>query len=117
MNNCGKRILIDEAAQQAGSAYDILLVAHRSSDERETATPARKGRHVTAAHTLDEQRALNAAAVLMNDTKTCGTVDPSQIKIDAEGTDQVSTPDPGLCGTSNLPAQKGTQRLGRKRCR
>ena len=106
VNNCGKRILIDEAAQQAGSAYDILLVAHRASDERETISPARKGRRAQAARTLDEQRALNAAAVLMNDTKTCGTVDPSQIKIDVEGTDQTSTPDPGLCGASNLPSQK-----------
>lgn len=106
VNNCGKRILIDEAAQQAGSAYDILLVAHRSSDEKETVGVVKKGKRATPAHTLDEQRALNAAAVLMNDTKTCGTVDPSQVKIDVEGTDQTSTPDPGLCGTSALPAQK-----------
>jgi hypothetical protein len=106
VNNCGKRILIDQAAQQAGSAYDILLVAHRSADERESMGATRKGRKAAAAHTLDEQRALNAAAVLMNDHKTCGTVDASQVKIDVEGTDQTSTPDPGLCGTSTLPAQK-----------
>jgi hypothetical protein len=106
VNNCGKRILIDQAAQQAGSAYDILLVAHRSADEKETLTVVRKGKKGAPARTLDEQRALNAAAVLMNDTKTCATVDPSQIKIDVEGTDQTSTPDPGLCGTSALPAQK-----------
>jgi hypothetical protein len=42
----------------------------------------------------------------MNGKGTCGTVDASQVKIDTEGTDQTSTPDPGLCGTSNLPAQK-----------
>ncbi len=106
VNNCGKRILIDQAAQQAGSAYDILLVAHRSSDENAMAGAVRKGRRSTAGRSLDEQRALNAAAVLMNDTKTCGTVDPSQIKIDTEGTDQTSAPDPGLCGTSNLPSEK-----------
>ncbi len=106
VNNCGKRILIDEAAQQAGSAYDILLVAHRSADENEYSGVIRKGKKAATAHTLDEQRALNAAAVLMNDSKTCGTVDPSQIKIDLEATDQTSTPDPGLCGTSTLPAQK-----------
>jgi opacity protein-like surface antigen len=106
VNNCGKRILIDQAAQQAGSAYDVLLVAHRSSDEKETLGVAKKGRRAAAPRTLDEQRALNAAAVLMNGTKTCGTVDPSQIKIDVEGLDQTSTPDPGLCGTSNLPSEK-----------
>ncbi len=105
VNNCGKRILIDQAAQQAGSAYDILLVAHRSKDEKETLTVVRRGSK-TPVRTLDEQRALNAAAVLMNDSKTCATVDPSQIKIDIEGTDQTSTPDPGLCGTSALPSQK-----------
>ena len=50
---------------------------------------------------------MNAAAVLINGSKTCGTVDPSQVKIDTEGLDQTSTPDPGLCGTSNQPpAQK-----------
>jgi hypothetical protein len=107
VNNCGKRILIDQAAPQAGSAYDILLVAHRSPDEKETLSPARKGRKAAPAVTLDEQRALNAAAVLMNDSKTCASVDATQVKIDVEGTDQVSTPDPGICGTSTLPpAQK-----------
>jgi hypothetical protein len=103
VNNCGKRILIDQAAPQAGTQYDILLVAHRSKDEKETLVPARKGRKAAAARTLDEQRALNAAAVLMNDHKTCASVDGSQVKIDVEGTDQTSTPDPGLCGTSNMP--------------
>lgn len=107
VNNCGKRILIDQAAQQAGSAYDILLVAHRSADEKESLNAAgRRRKNAPPARTLDEQRALNAAAVLMNDTKTCATVDPTQIKIDMEGTDQTSTPDPGLCGTSALPSQK-----------
>ena len=107
VNNCGKRILIDEAAQQAGSAYDILLVSHRSGDEKESTTVVRRGKKGAAqAKTLDERRALNAAAVLMNDTKTCGTVDPTQVKIDVEGTDQVSTLEPGLCGTSALPSQK-----------
>ena len=43
VNNCGKRILIDEAAPQAGSAYDIVLVAHRTSDEKENAEPLREG--------------------------------------------------------------------------
>ncbi len=111
VNNCGKRILIEEAAQQAGTAYDILLVAHRSADEGTTTAATKKGRRAAPARSLDEQRALNAAAVLVNQTAQksskskkdvypCGTVDPSQVKIDAEGTDQVSTPDPGICGTS-----------------
>lgn len=111
VNNCGKRILIEEAAPQAGTAYDILLVAHRSPDENATVGTAKKGRKSPPARSLDEQRALNAAAVLINQTAQksskskkdvypCGSVDPSQVKIDVEGTDQVSTPDPGICGTS-----------------
>jgi hypothetical protein len=106
VNNCGKRILIDQAAQQAGSSYDILLVGHRSADEKTTLAPARRGRKAAPAITLDDQRTLNAAAVLSGGKGTCATVDPAQIKIDAEGTDQTSTPDPGLCGTSTLPSTK-----------
>lgn len=106
VNNCGKRILIDQAAQQAGTAYDIVLVGHRSSDEQENATRERSRRGHARPHALDEQRALNAAAVLTGDHGTCATVDPAQIKIDWVGTDQTSTPEPGLCGTSNLPATK-----------
>ncbi len=88
VNNCGKRILIEQAAPQAGSAFDILLVGHRTSDE--TAN-------------LDRQRLLATAAVLTGDRGTCANLDLSQVRISAAGTDQVSTPDPALCGTSNLP--------------
>jgi hypothetical protein len=102
VNNCGKRILIDQAAPQAGAAYDIVLVAHRSADERE---------QTGASRTLDERRALNAAAVLAGDHGTCANIDLSTIKMDAEGTDQTSTPDPGLCGASNQE-KRGEQVTG-----
>jgi hypothetical protein len=106
VNNCGKRILIDQAAQQAGTTYDILLVGHRASDEQENAAQERSRRGHARPRALDEQRALNAAAVLTGDHGTCASVDPAQIKIDWVGTDQTSKPEPGLCGTSNLPATK-----------
>ena len=106
VNNCGKRILMEQAAPQAGTAYDIVLVAHRSADEREKVVIPRHGRVKAAARSLDEQRALNAAAVLSGGHGTCANLDPSQIKLDLEGTDQTSTPDPGLCGTSNLAETK-----------
>ena len=114
VNNCGKRVLIDEAAPRvANGDYDIILVGHRDNDETENAatTGGRRGRGRRArrgaeALSLDEQRALNAAAVLSGGTGTCGKVDPSRIKIDWVGADQTSDPQPGLCGTSNLPSQK-----------
>jgi outer membrane protein OmpA-like peptidoglycan-associated protein len=106
VNNCGKRILIDEAAPRvANGDYDIILVGHRDSDEAENEPAARRGKRSKAPqNTLDEQRALNAAAVLSGGTGTCAKVDPSRIKIDWVGTDQTSDAQPGLCGTSNQPA-------------
>lgn len=110
VNNCGKRVLIDEAAPRvANGDYDIILVGHRDSDERENGAPtARRGRRGRRQPpmSLDEQRALNAAAVLSGGGGTCGHVDPSHIKIDWVGTEQTSETQPGLCGTSNLPEQK-----------
>jgi outer membrane protein OmpA-like peptidoglycan-associated protein len=108
VNNCGKRVLIDEAAPRvANGDYNIVLVGHRDSDERTNAAPVRgRGRHRAAPVSLDEQRVLNAAAVLSGGTGTCGKVDPSHIKVDWVATDQTSDPKPGLCGTSNVPATK-----------
>jgi opacity protein-like surface antigen/outer membrane protein OmpA-like peptidoglycan-associated protein len=107
VNNCGKRVLIDDAAPRvAGGDYDIVLVGHRDSDEAENAPGARGRRARAAAHALDEQRVLNAAAVLSAGTGTCAKVDPSRIRVDWVGTDQTSETRPGLCGTSNRAAQK-----------
>ena len=108
VNNCGKRVLIDDAAPRlAGGDYDVVLVGHRDTDERENAAPTRgRGRRRAEAHSLDEQRVLNAAAVLSGGTGTCGKVDPSHIKVDWVGTDQTSETRPGLCGTSNRAQQK-----------
>ncbi len=112
VNNCGKRLLIDDAAPKvAGGDYDIVLVGHRDTDERDKAAAARsrrRGRRA-AANDLDEQRALNAAAVLSGGTSTCAKVDPSRIKIDWVGTDQTSETRPGACGTSNVKERKGSQ--------
>ncbi len=116
VNNCGKRILIDEASPRvSGGDYSILLIGHADSDERLNVPGRSKGRRAAASHPLDEQRVLNAAAVLSGGTGTCAKVDPARIKVDWVGTDQTSTPDPGLCGTSNRPSQrekKGSQVSG-----
>lgn len=108
VNNCGKNVLIEQAAPRvAQGQYTIVLVGHRDTDEKENATPARgRGRRRTPANPLDEQRALNAAAVLSGGGGTCASVDPSRIMVDWVGTDQSSETQPALCGTSNLAAQK-----------
>ncbi len=108
VNNCGKRVLIDEAAPRLSSGdYNIVLVGHRDSDEQENVAGGRRGRRGAAQRrALDEARTLNCAAVLSGGTGTCAKVDPSRIKVDWVGTDQTSDPQPGLCGTSNLPTQK-----------
>jgi outer membrane protein OmpA-like peptidoglycan-associated protein len=112
VNNCGKRILIDDTAPRLSSGdYDIVLVGHRDNDERENAAPTRtrgrRGRRQPPVP-LDEQRVLNAAAVLSGGTATCGHVDPSRIRVDWVGTTQTSDPRPGLCGTSNIKERKGS---------
>jgi opacity protein-like surface antigen len=112
VNNCGKDILIDQAAKQAGGDYDVVLVGHRDADENSRATYGGvrrvRGHHGRAErHTLDEQRVLNAAAVLSGGTATCGNLDRSHIRVDWVGTDQTSDTKPGLCGTSNIKERKG----------
>ncbi len=112
VNNCGKRLLIDDAASRLASGdYDAVLVGHTDTDEGKAPVRARKGRKAgpEAGLSLDEQRVLNAAAVLSGGTGTCGKVDPSRIKIDWVGTDQTSETRPGQCGTS---ATKATERKG-----
>ncbi len=110
VNNCGKRVLIDDAAPRMASGdYDIVLVGHRDNDESANArTAGRKGRRAAASSALDEQRALNAAAVLSGGTGTCAKVDPSRIKVDWVGTDQTSESRVGQCGTSNIKERKGS---------
>ena len=113
VNNCGKRVLIDDAAPRLSSGdYDIVLVGHRDNDENAAIAAARrtKGRRAAAATAaaLDEQRALNAAAVLSGGTGTCAKVDPSRVKYDFVGTDQTSETRLGQCGTSNVKERKGS---------
>jgi PKD domain len=100
VNNCGKRLLIEDAAPRMASGdYDIVLVGHRAAEEQSQAlsTPRRPRGPLVP---LDEQRVLNCAAVLSGGTATCAQVDPSRIRVDWVGTDQTSETRPGLCGTS-----------------
>ncbi len=105
VNNCAKRILIEDTAPKVATGdYDIVLVGHRDTDEEENVPAGRRRRRGQPAQpptSLDEQRVLNAAAVLTGGHGTCANVDPSRVKIDWVGTDQTSETRPGLCGTSN----------------
>ncbi len=109
VNNCGKRLLIEDVSQRMSNGdYDIILVGHRDTDEKET-VGGKKGRKGAAAVSLDEQRVLNTAAILSGGTGTCGKVDISRIKMDIVGTDQTSESRTGQCGTSNTQERKGSE--------
>jgi outer membrane protein OmpA-like peptidoglycan-associated protein len=107
VNNCGKRILIDEVAPALASGdWDVAIIGHIDTDENANLPATGKGKKKVAAEPLDQARALNAAAVLSGGTGTCGKVDPSRIKVAYVGTSTTPNPDPGLCGTSARPEQK-----------
>lgn len=96
VNNCAKRILLEEvAAKAADPDYEIVLVGHFDQDEAGNARRPSK---------LDQQRTLNAVGVLTAGTGTCARVDTSRIKADWVGTEQTSSFQPGVCGTSARPA-------------
>ena len=63
VNNCGKRILLEELAPKASDPdYEVILIGHYDSDE------APKGK---VKKTLDQQRIENVVAVLTGGTGTC----------------------------------------------
>jgi opacity protein-like surface antigen/outer membrane protein OmpA-like peptidoglycan-associated protein len=104
VNNCGKRILVDEVPAKLNDPnFNVILVGHRDKDE---APPTGRRRRRAAATSIDEARALNAAAVLTGGTGTCGKVDPSRVMIDWVADDQTSEAQPGLCGTSTRQETK-----------
>jgi len=91
VNNCGKRLLLEEATSliRENPDWTLVLVGHR--DEQETARAAAK---------LDSDRAMNAAAVLSAGTGICPSLDPSRIKVISAGSDQSAQARPSFCGTS-----------------
>ena len=106
MNNCGKRILIDDAAPKLASGdYDLVLVGHRAAGEETNARPTPDRRREPPVP-LDEQRTLNTSAVLSAGTATCAQIDPSRIRVDWVGTDRTSESRAGVCGTSAHAAQE-----------
>jgi hypothetical protein len=88
VNNCGKRLLLEELTPmlRADPGAKVILIGHRDTGERST--------------TIDRQRVLNAAAVLSAGKGICPQLDLSRILVKMAGTDQSSATRPALCGSS-----------------
>ncbi len=105
VNNCGKRILLEDLAPKAADPdYDVVLIGHYDKDE----TPKTK---LQKANSLDKERVLNAYSVLTAGAGkagkgTCATVDKTRVKVDWVADDQTDDKQPGLCGTSARAATK-----------
>jgi hypothetical protein len=105
VNNCGKRILLEDLAPKAADPdYDVVLIGHYDADE----APKTK---LQKADSLDKERVLNAYAVLTagagkNGKATCANIDKTRVKVDWVAEDQTDDKQPGLCGTSARAATK-----------
>jgi hypothetical protein len=99
VNNCGKRLLLDELTPMLKSdpGARVILIGHRDGDE--------KGIRI------DEQRVLNAAAVLSAGTGICPRLDLSRIILNAVGTEQASDLRPTMCGSSTNVKERAGQRV------
>ncbi|HKD09633.1 MAG TPA: hypothetical protein VKB79_27250 [Bryobacteraceae bacterium] len=99
VNNCGKRILLEEVYPLLTEHpdWDLVVVGHTSQSERK-GTP------------LDRQRVMNVIATMTAGADTCPRLDLSRIRFVVAGTDQKSDPRPAFCGTSSRV--KTTERTG-----
>ena len=95
VNNCGKRVLIEQLYPQLASNpnYDVVLVGHIDSSEAPSGR-SRRGRN------LDRDRVMNTAAVLSGGGGTCSSLDPSRIKGSWIGATQDSPSVPTSCAVS-----------------
>lgn len=95
VNNCGKRIL-DQAFERAASMgdYDVLLVGHFDAVEKNVNVRDAKTKKTRK---LDEERALQVAAVLSAGTEPCKRLDRSRIKVAYVGAEQLSPFKTSLC--------------------
>ncbi len=95
VNNCGKRVLIEQLYPQlaANPNYDVVLVGHIDSSEAPSGR-SRRGRN------LDRDRVLQTAAVLSGGGGTCSSLDPSRIKGSWIGATQETPSVPTSCAVS-----------------
>ncbi len=95
VNNCGKRVLIEQLYPLlAGNPnFDVVLVGHIDSSEAPSGK-SRRGRD------LDKNRVLQTAAVLSGGGGTCSSLDPSRIKGSWVGATQDTPSLPTSCSVS-----------------
>ncbi|MEO8660042.1 MAG: hypothetical protein ABI693_16345 [Bryobacteraceae bacterium] len=100
VNNCAKRLLLEEvtALMRDNPDWTLVVVSHR--DEQES------GRAM--AH-LDRSRAMNTAAVLSAGTGICPSLDLSRVKVLEAGTTAGSEPKPSFCGASTTIKERTGQ--------
>jgi outer membrane protein OmpA-like peptidoglycan-associated protein len=98
VNNCGKRLLIDVVTPILRNDPDakVVLIGHRDMNEG-------------ARSRVDEDRVLDAAAVLSAGTGICPSLDLSRVLVNWVGTDQASQTRPALCGSSTNVKERSGQ--------
>jgi len=76
VNNCGKRVLIEQLYPMlaSNSNFDVVLVGHIDTGEAPKSRSSKVGRN------LDKERVLQTAAVLSGGSGTCTSLDTSRIK-------------------------------------
>jgi outer membrane protein OmpA-like peptidoglycan-associated protein len=97
VNNCGKRILLEQlrAYYERDSSGTVVLVGHSSSDE----TNAK----------LAQQRVSNAAAVITAGTGICLSIPASQVQVSSPGAEQNGVSyEGGFCRSSVGPVGPNT---------
>ncbi len=108
VNNCGKRVLIEQLYPQlaANPNYDVVLVGHIDSSEAPKGR-SRRGRD------LDRDRVLQTAAVLSGGGGTCSSLDPSRIKGSWIGATQETPSVPTSCAVSTTaPKERRGAEIG-----
>ena len=95
VNNCGKRVLIEQLYPllTANDNYDVVLVGHIDTNEVPRGRSSRN-------RTLDRDRVLQTAAVLSGGTGTCTSLNTTRIKGSWVGATQESESLPTSCTIS-----------------
>jgi len=96
VNNCGKRVLIEQLYPMltANENYDVVLVGHIDPSEVPPSAKSKKNRN------LDRDRVLDVAGVLSGGSGTCTSLPSSRIKGVWVGATQESESVPTSCAVS-----------------